>query len=491
MEEEEEAGRESFDRFMKWAAELGITDSPHTSPSPNNPIPCLSHSLVVSNFPDGGGRGLAAARHLTKGELVLTVPKSALFTTNRLLADDPKLSSAVNDHPSLSPTQMLGVCLLYEMGKGRKSWWYPYLKQLPRGYDTLATFSEFQKQTLQVQFFSIPSFVDDAIWTAEKAIQTAKMEWTQAKPLMEQLCFKPKFLSFKAWTWVSATISSRTMHVSWDEAGTLCPVGDFFNYAAPGEESFIQDNSVPNEIVSDQLTTEKINSLCDASVDAGFSSRLSAYCFYARRDYTKGEQVLLAYGTYTNLDLLEHYGFLLGKNPNDKAFIPLEPCMHSLTSWPQDSMYIHVDGKPSFALLCALRFYVSPVHQRRSIAQLVYSGLQVSEENEMSAMRWLSKKCDELLQTLPTTMEEDDTLMSVVGRIENTDCPVEVGKLVCSLRGEGEDGIGELLQSSRRTKNALGKWKLAVQWRHGYKKILSDCICYCNQMIKELSLLEN
>lgn len=48
--------------------------------------------------------------------------------------------------------QILTVCLLYEVGKGRNSWWYPYLTNLPRSYDILATFGEFEKQALQVQF---------------------------------------------------------------------------------------------------------------------------------------------------------------------------------------------------------------------------------------------------------------------------------------------------------------------------------------------------
>ncbi|KAL5811923.1 hypothetical protein ACOSQ3_026873 [Xanthoceras sorbifolium] len=33
----------------------------------------------------------------------------------------------------------------------------------------------------------------------------------------------------------SAQVSSRTMHIAWDDAGCLCPGGDLFNYAAPGE----------------------------------------------------------------------------------------------------------------------------------------------------------------------------------------------------------------------------------------------------------------
>lgn len=48
--------------------------------------------------------------------------------------------------------QVLAVCLLYEMGKGKSSWWYPYLMHLPRSYDVLASFSEFEMQALQVQF---------------------------------------------------------------------------------------------------------------------------------------------------------------------------------------------------------------------------------------------------------------------------------------------------------------------------------------------------
>lgn len=47
--------------------------------------------------------------------------------------------------------QILSVCLLVEVGKGKKSWWYPYLVQLPRHYDTLSNFTQFEIQALQVK----------------------------------------------------------------------------------------------------------------------------------------------------------------------------------------------------------------------------------------------------------------------------------------------------------------------------------------------------
>lgn len=94
--EQEEA---NLQRLLKWAAELGISDSTSCGHS------CLGRSLVVSCFPGAGGRGLGAARDLEKGELVLKVPKSALITRESLLLKDDKLSLALSTHCSLSPTQ--------------------------------------------------------------------------------------------------------------------------------------------------------------------------------------------------------------------------------------------------------------------------------------------------------------------------------------------------------------------------------------------------
>ena len=97
-QEEEEIGR--LKRFLKWAAGLGVSDS-------ENPESCssLGHSLAVSYFPDSGGRGLAAMRPISRGELLLKVPKSALITTDSLSKDET-LCLALKAHPSLSPAQV-------------------------------------------------------------------------------------------------------------------------------------------------------------------------------------------------------------------------------------------------------------------------------------------------------------------------------------------------------------------------------------------------
>ncbi|KAL0430984.1 UNVERIFIED_CONTAM: protein SET DOMAIN GROUP 40, partial [Sesamum radiatum] len=218
--EEDEANLQSF---LRWAAALGISDSPISDCSSSS---CLGHTLSVSHFPEAGGRGLAAARGIRKGELILRVPKAALVTSDCLISSDQKLSAALGKYPLLSSTQ-----------------------------------------------------IDDAIWTAEKAVHKGKMEWEEATPVMCELNLRSQLMTFNAWLWASATISSRTMHIPWDTAGCLCPVGDFFNYAPP-EEGERTGNSID----------ELLDASTDRLTDAGFDEGVASYCFYAKRNYGKGDQ---------------------------------------------------------------------------------------------------------------------------------------------------------------------------------------------------------
>lgn len=119
---------------------------------------------------------MGASRDIRKGELVLSVPKSALMTAEALLRTDGMLCDCVATHPCLSPVQVnelrlsrfgerfafhsdevvvsqkLIVCLLYEVGKGKDSSWYPYLEALPRSYSTLSAFGKFEMRAFQVWF---------------------------------------------------------------------------------------------------------------------------------------------------------------------------------------------------------------------------------------------------------------------------------------------------------------------------------------------------
>lgn len=87
------------------------------------------------------------------------------------------------------------------------------------------------------------------------------------------------------------------MHIPWDEAGCLCPVGDFFNYAAPEEETSIyEDQGAGKPYFMQENSTLKSETELDSTtrlIDAGYEKDVSSYHFYARRNYRKGDQVIL------------------------------------------------------------------------------------------------------------------------------------------------------------------------------------------------------
>ncbi|KAL3680805.1 hypothetical protein R1sor_023761 [Riccia sorocarpa] len=226
------------ERLMRWAEARGITDAPRNSGSN---FDGLGNSLVVSNFADAGGRGLAACRNLKEGELILRVPKSALMSVLSAKAD-PVLCNVLPRYPGLSSTQVLTLHLLNEAAKGQASSWFPYLVCLPRIYHTLSYFTKAGIRALQVYprtywfseglylwtFFSamamvflvlsdiFPSLyqgtkfclqVDEARWVAEQAVEKARMDWEDAKSFMGDINLRRRFRSFRAWLWASGTVT--------------------------------------------------------------------------------------------------------------------------------------------------------------------------------------------------------------------------------------------------------------------------------------------
>ncbi|KAJ3688983.1 hypothetical protein LUZ61_018147 [Rhynchospora tenuis] len=484
----EKQTKDGIEALLSWAAQIGISDSPTPNSSPSNP--CLGHSLFVSDFPDAGGRGLGAARELKRGEMVLRVPKAALFTTESVISD-PQIASLMERHKHLSPIERLIVCLLMEVNKGRSSKWYPYLSQLPRDYTTLSNFSVPEIKAFQVE---------DAIWAAEKAVEKTKSDWSKSLAILKELGLKPQLLNFKSWLWASQTVSSRTLHIPWDEAGCLCPVGDLFNYDAP-DESVLHEHDevgVASKSCSLNCSVEVVNASNERLTDGGYEESSSSYCFYARRRYTQGEQVLLSYGTYTNLELLEHYGFLLPQNPNDKAFIKLDPDLYKITSYDIESLYIQPDGIPSFALLCALRLWSTPVSCRKNCMHLVLSGSQVSVQNELQVLNWLAKRCYETLQDFSTTIKVDKIVVNGIDALQRGKAHIdfldlgpsleEFKKFFEELNLKFEDSESFVIDVMPiRIRKSLERWRLAVEWRSAYKSMLFKCFCYCKEHIDELS----
>ncbi|GLI63986.1 hypothetical protein VaNZ11_007095, partial [Volvox africanus] len=187
---------------------------------------------ILAAFVSEGWRGIIATKDLQPGEVVLRVPERLLLTT-RSAARDPQLVAALQRHrvgqnggdgKVLSPHQVLGCHLLLEVSRGPDSFWWPYLKQLPRSYTSLANFVDDVVGELQLQH---------ARDVATAAIDRAREEWREVLPLLQDLGLPKRFTAFRGWLWATSTLQSRTMYLPWCPAGALTPYGDLHNYQPP------------------------------------------------------------------------------------------------------------------------------------------------------------------------------------------------------------------------------------------------------------------
>ncbi|CAI7908897.1 unnamed protein product, partial [Closterium sp. NIES-53] len=216
-------------------------------------------------------------------------------------------------------------------------------------------------------------------------------------------------------------------------------------------------------------------------------------------------QVVICYGCYSNVHLLLHYGFLLPANPHDcipvhppcdphQLGIPLPPpppCPSaSLTTPPP--LCLQADGTPSFLLLALLRVWTTPYRLRRRVRHVALSGSPVSAEGEVAVQRWVVGECERLLAALPSTVQQDEALLSCLragggSKSEGSQGMMEgagVGGEGCARdAGGGTDGVG--IEDNEGGCDAHGegvrtaaeeeeqqKAVLAVMWRVGYKTLL-------------------
>ncbi|PNH05183.1 Protein SET DOMAIN GROUP 40 [Tetrabaena socialis] len=205
---------------------------------------CEQHGVVLNGiaagFVEEGWRGVIATKDLAPDDVVLRVPERLLLTT-RSAVRDPALAAALlrasapsdpRQHPSassslnagLSPHQVLACHLLLEVSRGAASFWWPYLRQLPRSYSSLPNFAAADAAELQLRH------ARDA---AETAAERAEEEWRGALPVLQHLGLPKRFAGLRAWLWAACTLHSRTMYLPWCPAGALTPFGDLHNYQPP------------------------------------------------------------------------------------------------------------------------------------------------------------------------------------------------------------------------------------------------------------------
>ena len=231
---------------------------------------------------------------------------------------------------------------------------------------------------------------------------------------------------------------------------------------------------------------------------------------------------------------MEHYGFILPHNPNDKVPIKLDMLnwnssdsseWASITSsFPDGSLHIEADGSPSFLLLAALRLYCASAEIRKLKGHLAMCGQQLSVENDIMSCEKLKLKCSNLLSSFPTTMAIDAALvhiLSLCGSVEGLaglinilhsqgfsdncdqkfldDCICGWAALPDCNKQKVLDEVEAFLNfqknptmadSVREVNLQMERWWLSIKWRFCYKRILDRCVGFCDEQIYSLRQLK-
>lgn len=448
-------------------------------------------SIAPAHFPDTG-RGVRATADIQRGEELLSVPEPLLMT-GRSARADPQLGPALRRLQQqwgmkATPQEELAAHLLHEVSKGRDSFWFAYLRHLPRNFTTLMSFPE--AAALQADY---------AIAAAQAARHTAKQSFGRVQPLIQDLGLQGHWSSEEAWIWALSNLSSRTMFLAPEEpAGALTPLGDLHNYQAPpppylpecaSPPAFVQppplclvvqrpapaawcqqpvhvgvqgcsmlDAATPGSPPANADADEAAN-VCG---DGRFDGDSKAYKLHARRRYSAGDQVFLCYGTHTNLELLEHYGFVLPAtlNPHDLAVLP-SSCLPAavVSALAADKRAVHPNGMPTWDLLRELRLAAMSQAERRASGYLAACGERVSAANDAGALALLQDACRAAAQLLPTSLEHDEQLLQQL-REDGDD---DNGGCACTgERGATNEGVNLLTEEMSRLLTSEGEGMAAA-----------------------------
>eukprot|EP00892_Ulva_mutabilis_P005124 jgi/Ulvmu1/2984/UM015_0024.1 len=352
-----------------------------------------TQAVAVHQF-EGGERGVIATDSIEAGAVLVRAPESVLLSV-RSAARDPAIQSALQSIERPSDAIVLCVHILLEASKQRDSRWSPYLRSLPTEYTILGAFPPGLEQEFQVAH---------AVHACEHAQSKLASDFAHARSLLDAAGVCGRFKTRAAWRWAAGVVATRTMHMPDDVVGCLTPFADMHNFCPPTAPQPPR-TPVHAQHVGGDTDPRPAGHGC-------FDEAAGEYVVTAGRPYTCGQQVFLCYGSYTNMQLLQHYGFLLPENPHDEVELPphVWPCA-TAEATGMGRAFLHPCGVPSWGLLLRLRLHFCSRAERASCGN-AWQGERISVSNETKVYQCVGAACMEVLASFSTSTKKDKQLMA-------------------------------------------------------------------------------
>ena len=295
----------------------------------------------------------------------------------------------------------MALRILYEKSLGDSSSWAPYIESMPIHVPSLLHYDEQELAELQM-----PSLASRAIATQE----AVRKEYTRVSRLVTP---SP---SWGEWLWAVGAARSRT-----------------FELPAPGPGAGSLYGMFP---VCDMLNHKF------GSTSLRLDAARRVFEVAAAQPFAEGEQVVISYGAMGNEDLLDAYGFVDDENDVDAVDIPPATliavarglwadsdgaALESDAEWAQRvevlrrrhggkgyRMFRSGEGEElmeAARILCAGRSDFQRVAAGPDGGRWAES---LDLDSECRAWAAVAAACGEILESYPTTLEEDEALLAEV-----------------------------------------------------------------------------
>jgi len=339
-------------------------------------------------------RDVCARRSISARKPVIEIPFNLLITSELVLASCEVSKQALaagvvfNSHQS-----HMALYLLQERGKMEASFWFPYLRTLPRDYGHMYT--HFGKEELEL--LKNTSVEQHVIGRRNNILMDFRNVCAKLPDVHERY-------SEDDYVWAHTVVLSRVFSCVIKGANTeaLVPMADMLNHAAKPNTAW------------------------------GYDEKKSVFSVLATTGIEVGADILDSYGQKDNMLLFTFYGFALEHNPANTvelAFIP-----RGATPQDEKKLLDEEKGKRTFRITaCAtdpatnacFRFLrsLSPLNQgvnphHRGLAPALDSEPLQSLESECTILQVLAATSQGRLHGYSTTHERDTELLSTPGLVD-------------------------------------------------------------------------
>ncbi|GAB2210992.1 hypothetical protein Droror1_Dr00016282 [Drosera rotundifolia] len=347
---------------------------------------------------------VAASEDLKVGDTAFSVPNSLVVTLERVLGNETIAELLATN--KLSELACLALYLMYEKKQGKKSFWYPYIKELDRqrGRGQLAVESPLLWSESELSYLSGSPTKAEVLARAEgikREYHELDTVWFMAGSLFQQYPYDipTEAFSFEIFKQAFVAIQSCVVHlqgVSLARRFALVPLGP--------------------PLLAYKSTCRAMLTAADGAVE-----------LVVDRPYETGEPIVVWCGPQPNSRLLLNYGYVDEDNPYNR--ITVQAALNAEDPQYQDKrMVVQRNGKLTiqpfqvyagkekeavYDMLPYLRLgYVSDPSEMQSVVSSQGPVCPVSPCMERAVLDQLSDYFRSRLSGYPTTLTEDETLLA-------------------------------------------------------------------------------